>query len=74
VEREHRGWKIRTTARPVDGAWSAMIEVWQPGQRPHTHSAVILPFTDSFDTAQSAEEVAVSAAERWINHQERRSP
>ncbi len=51
-----------------------MIEVWQPGQRPHTHSAVILPFTDSFDTAQSAEEVAVSAAERWINHQERRSP
>jgi hypothetical protein len=72
LEALHREWKIRATARALGGdRWSATIEVWQPGQTPHAHSAVTVPFTDASDSAVIAEEHALAAGRRWVDRQAR---
>ena len=68
-EREYQGWKIRITGTPVGIGSSAMIEVWEPGHDPHSHTGVVVPFTKRVPSETEALAVAFQAAKRWIDRQ-----
>jgi hypothetical protein len=65
-EHEHRGWKIRITGNTAGAGWSAMIEVWEPGQDPRSHTGVIVPFLKRVPSETDAQAVALQAAKKWI--------
>jgi hypothetical protein len=66
-EHEHRGWKIRITGNPAGAGWSAMIEVWEPGQDPRSHTGVLLPFLKRVPSETDAQAVALHAAKKWVD-------
>jgi hypothetical protein len=66
-EHEHRGWKIRITGNPAGAGWSAMIEVWEPGQGPLSHTGVIVPFLKRLPSEADAQAVALQAAKKWVD-------
>jgi hypothetical protein len=68
-EREYKGWKIRITGSPVGPGSSAMIEVWEPGHGPHSHTGVVVPFTKRVPSEPEALAVAFQAAKQWIDRQ-----
>jgi len=65
-QHEHRGWKIRITGNPAGAGWSAMIEVWEPGQDPRSDTGVIVPFPKRVPSETAAQAVALQAAKKWI--------
>lgn len=68
-EREYHGWKIRITGKPVGAGSSAMIEVWEPAQGPHSHAGVVVPFTKRVPSETEAIAVAFQEAKKWIDRQ-----
>jgi hypothetical protein len=68
-EREYHGWKIRITGKSVGTGSSAMIEVWEPGQGPHSHTGVVVPFIKRVPSETEALAVAFQAAKEWIDRQ-----
>jgi hypothetical protein len=68
-EYEHRGWKIRITGNTVGTGSSAMIEVWEPGQDPHSDAGVVVPFHKRVPSQPEAQAVALQAARKWIDRQ-----
>ena len=66
-EHEHRGWKIRITGNTAGAGWSAMIEVWEPGQDPGNHPGVIVPFRKRLPSEAEARAVALLAARKWVD-------
>jgi hypothetical protein len=68
-EREYHGWKIRITGKPVGTGSSAMIEVWEPGHDPHSHTGVVVPFAKRVPSETEALSVAFQAVKKWIDRQ-----
>ncbi len=68
-EREYHGWTIRITGRPLGTGSSAMIEVWEPGHGPHSHTGAIVPFSKRVPSETEALAVAFQAAKKWIDRQ-----
>jgi hypothetical protein len=66
-EHEYRGWKIRITGHTAGAGWSAMIEVWEPGQDPGDHPGVIVPFRKRLPSEAEARAVALLAARKWVD-------
>jgi hypothetical protein len=66
-EHEYQGWKIRVTASTVGMRSSAMIEVWEPGEDPSSHTGVVLPFHKGLPSEAEAQAVALQTAKRWIS-------
>ena len=66
-EHGHRGWKIRITGNPAGAGWSAMIEVWEPGQDPHSDTGTIVPFHKRVPSETDAQAVALQAAKKWVD-------
>jgi hypothetical protein len=66
-QHEYRGWKIRITGNPAGAGWSAMIEVWEPGQDPGSHTGVIVPFLKRLPSETDAQAVALQAAKKWVD-------
>jgi hypothetical protein len=66
-EHEYHGWKIRITGKAVGIGSSAMIEVWEPGHGPHSHTGVVVPFTKRVPSEPEALAVAFQAAKKWID-------
>jgi hypothetical protein len=68
-EHEYHGRKIRITGKPVGTGSSAMIEVWEPGHDPHSHTSVLVPFNKRVPSETEAVAVALQAAKKWIDRQ-----
>lgn len=68
-ERAYHGWKIRITGKSVGTGSSAMIEVWEPGHDPHTHTGVVVPFAKRVPSEADALAVALETAKKWIDRQ-----
>jgi hypothetical protein len=70
-EHEYRGWKIRITGHTAGAGWSAMIEVWEPGQDPGqdpgNHPGIIVPFRKRLPSEAEARAVALVAARKWVD-------
>jgi hypothetical protein len=66
-EREYHGWKIRITGKSVGTGSSAMIEVWEPGHDPQSHTGVVVPFSKRVPSETEALAVAFQAAKKWID-------
>ena len=66
-EHEYRGSRIRITGHPAGAGWSAMIEVWEPGQDPGNHPGVIVPFRKRLPSEAEARAVALLAARKWVD-------
>jgi hypothetical protein len=43
-----------------------MIEVWEPGQGSHSHTSVVVPFTERVPSETEALAVAFQTAKKWI--------
>jgi hypothetical protein len=71
-EHEYRGWKIRITGNTVGNGSSAMIEVWEPGHDPRSHTGVIVPFHKRVPSQPEAQAVALQAAKKWIDREDTR--
>ena len=65
-EHEYQGWKIRITGNKAGAGWSAMIEVWEPGQGPLSDTGVIVPFLKRLPSETDAQAVALQTAKKWI--------
>jgi hypothetical protein len=66
-EHEHRGWKIRITGNTAGAGWSAMIEVWEPGQDPRSQTGTLVPFHKRVPSETHAQAVALQAAKKWVD-------
>ena len=66
-EHEYRGWKIRITGHTAGAGWSAMIEVWKPGQDPLIGRGVIVPFRKRVPSETDARAVALQEARKWVD-------
>jgi hypothetical protein len=65
---EHRDWTIRARARELDrGRWSALVEVFAPGQTPRTHTGKAVPFPRVYPTAEDAVVAGVQAGKDWVD-------
>jgi hypothetical protein len=68
-EREYHGSKIRITGKPVGTGSSAMIEVWEPGHGPHSHTGVVVPYSKRVPSETEALAVAFQTARKWLDRQ-----
>jgi hypothetical protein len=68
-EHEYHGWKIRIIGNTVGPGSSAMIEVWEPGYDPDSHTGVVVPFHQRVPSETEALAVALQAAKKWIDRQ-----
>ena len=66
-EHEYLGWKIRITDKAVESQFSAMVEVWEPGQHPITTTSAVVPFVKRAATTEEARAFALNVAHKWID-------
>jgi len=66
LETEHKGWRIRVIAHPVGRAWSALVEVWEPGA-PEGAEPRLVPFSQQMPSEKEAQVAGRKAALRWLD-------
>jgi hypothetical protein len=68
LETEYKDWTIRVTTRATGRAWSALVEVWAPGQ-PEDAEGQLVPFNATSQSEKAAQETGRQAAVRFIDRQ-----
>jgi hypothetical protein len=68
-EHEYLGWKIRIIGKAVGAGSSAMVQVWEPGHDPRSHTGVVVPFNKRVPSEREAQAVALQAAKKWIDRE-----
>jgi hypothetical protein len=66
LETEYKDWRILVTTRPTGRAWSAMVEVWAPGQDPKKEGQLV-PYNSTSQNEKAAQEAGRQAAVRFID-------
>ena len=66
LETEYKDWRILVTTRPTGRGWSALVEVWAPGQDPEKE-AQLVPFNATSQSEKAAQEAGRQAAVRFID-------
>ena len=67
LETEYKDWRILVTTRPTGRGWSAMVEVWGPGQD-HEKEGQLVPYNATSQSEKAAQEAGRQAAVRFIDH------
>jgi hypothetical protein len=68
LEAEYKDWTIRVTTRPTGRAWSALVEVWAPGQSDKEEGQLVV-YNGTAQTEKAAQEAGRQAAVRFIDRQ-----
>jgi hypothetical protein len=66
LETEYKGWTIRVITRSTGRAWSALVEVWEPG-RAGDKNAELVPYHATSQNEKAAQEAGRLAAVRFID-------
>lgn len=66
LQTEYREWTIRVVTRPTGRAWSALVEVWAPGEQ-GPESAHLVPHNATSQNEKAAQEAGRMAAVRFID-------
>jgi hypothetical protein len=61
-------WRIRVTTRPTGRLWSALVEVWAPGQDEKKEGQLV-PYNGTSQSEKAAQETGRQAAIRFIDRQ-----
>jgi hypothetical protein len=72
LEAEHKGWRIRVIAGPVGRAWSALVEVWEPGAAEAAEPRRV-PFNQRLPSEKLAQAAGRDAALRWVDREATRA-
>jgi hypothetical protein len=67
LETEYKDWRILVTTRPTGRGWSALVEVWAPGQD-HEKEGQLVPYNATSQSEKAAQEGGRQAAVRFIDH------
>jgi hypothetical protein len=67
LDTEYKEWRIRVTTRPTGRAWSALVEVWAPGQ--DEKEGQVVPYNGTSQNEKAAQEIGRQAAIRFIDRQ-----
>ena len=65
---EYKEWRIRVTTRPTGRLWSALVEVWAPGQDEKKEGQLV-PYNGTSQSEKAAQETGRQAAIRFIDRQ-----
>jgi hypothetical protein len=68
LETEYKDWRILVTTRPTGRAWSALVEVWAPGET-EMKEGQLVPFNATSQNERAAQEAGRQAAVRFIDRQ-----
>jgi hypothetical protein len=68
LETEYKDWTIRVTTRTTGRAWSALVEVWAPGQDEKKEGQLV-PYNATSQSEKGAQEAGRQAAVRFIDRQ-----
>ena len=68
LETEYKDWRILVTTRPTGRGWSALVEVWAPGQDEKKEGQVV-PHHATAQSEKAAQEAGRQAAVRFIDRQ-----
>jgi hypothetical protein len=68
LETEYKDWRIVVTTRPTGRGWSALVEVWAPGQDQKKEGQLV-PYNATSQGEKAAQEVGRQAAVRFIDRQ-----
>lgn len=68
LESEYKEWTIRVTTRPTGRAWSALVEVWAPGESDEKEGQLV-PYNGTAQNEKAAQEIGRQAAVRFIDRQ-----
>lgn len=68
LETEYKDWRILVTTRPTGRAWSALVEVWSPGET-EMKEGQLVPFNATSQNERAAQEAGRQAAVRFIDRQ-----
>jgi hypothetical protein len=72
LDTEYKEWKIRVTTRPTGRAWSALVEVWAPGETDKKEGQLV-PYNGTAQNEKAAQEIGRQAAIRFIDRQPAKS-
>lgn len=67
LETEYKDWRILVTTRPTGRGWSALVEVWAPGEDQKKEGQLV-PFNATLQSEKAAQESGRQAAVRFIDH------
>jgi hypothetical protein len=68
LETEYKHWRILVTTRPTGRAWSALVEVWAPGEAEKKEGQLV-PYNATSQNEKAAQEAGRQAAVRFIDRQ-----
>jgi hypothetical protein len=68
LDTEYRDWRIRITTRATGRGWSALVEVWAPGQDDKKEGQLV-PYNAIAQAEKAAQEAGRQAAVRFIDRQ-----
>jgi hypothetical protein len=68
LETEYKDWRIVVTTRSTGRAWSALVEVWQPGADQKKEGQLV-PYNATSQSERAAQEAGRQAAVRFIDRQ-----
>jgi hypothetical protein len=66
LETDYKDWLIRVTTRSTGRGWSALVEVWAPGQDQKKEGQLV-PYNGTAQTEKAAQEAGRQAAVRFID-------
>ena len=68
LDTDYKAWRSRVTTRPTGRAWSALVEVWAPGQDDKKEGQLV-PYNGTSQNEKAAQEIGRQAAVRFIDRQ-----
>jgi hypothetical protein len=68
LETDYKDWRILVTTRPTGRGWSALVEVWAPGQDQKKEGQLV-PYNATAQSEKAAQEAGRQAAVRFIDRQ-----
>jgi hypothetical protein len=68
LETEYKDWRIQVTTRSTGRGWSALVEVWAPGQDQKKEGQLV-PYNATSQSEKAAQEAGRQAAVRFIDRQ-----
>jgi len=68
LETEYKDWRIVVTTRPTGRGWSALVEVWAPGEDGKKEGQLV-PYSALSQSEKGAQESGRQAAVRFIDRQ-----
>jgi hypothetical protein len=68
LETEYKDWRILVTTRSTGRGWSALVEVWAPGQDQKKEGQLV-PYNATSQSEKAAQEAGRQAAVGFIDRQ-----